>query len=186
MKGSIEGVGKDAPTVTNEHGGKQSASPYRCELLPPHAILAVATVLKGGAEKYGANNWHAITAAENVNHALAHLFAYTAGDGSDAHLEHAATRVLFALDQVLSGRDAKLTAKPFAGILRETLRGDLEAIAGKKPEPLKVGDRVRCRTSGETGPVTKIDGSRVWFRWERDAFQREVWNEAHKLEKLPS
>lgn len=116
MKGSIdtkgvEGVGKDAPTVINEHGGKQSASPYRCELLPPHALLAVAKVLKGGAERYGANNWHAITAAENVNHALAHLFAYTAGDASDSHLEHAATRILFALDQVLSGRDAKLTER---------------------------------------------------------------------------
>lgn len=107
----VEGVGKDAPTTTNAHGGKQSACPCRCDLLPAHAVLAVAKVLKRGADKYGENNWHLISAAENVNHALTHLLAMLAGDGSDDHLEHAACRILFALDQKLSGRDAALTAK---------------------------------------------------------------------------
>ncbi len=107
---TIEGVGKDAPTTTNEHGGKQSDSPYRADLLPAHALLAIAAVMKGGADKYGADNWHKIPAEENVNHALVHLFARRAGDTSDDHLEHAATRLLFALDQVRSGRDAKLRA----------------------------------------------------------------------------
>lgn len=105
---TVEGVGRDAPTEVNEHGGKQSACPYRCDLLPGHALLAVAKVLKHGADKYGADNWHAITAAENLNHALTHLLAMRAGDESDDHLEHAACRILFALDQVLSGRDAAL------------------------------------------------------------------------------
>jgi hypothetical protein len=105
----VEGVGKDAPTRTNEHGGRQSDSPYRADLLPALALLAVAKVLKHGADKYGENNWHLIPAAENVNHALVHLLAIQAGDGSDDHIEHAACRILFALDQVLSGRDAKLT-----------------------------------------------------------------------------
>jgi hypothetical protein len=68
-------------------------------------------VLAAGATKYGENNWHLIPAAENVNHALTHLIARQAGDASDEHLEHAACRILFALDQVLSGRDAKLAAK---------------------------------------------------------------------------
>lgn len=106
----IAGVGKDAPTVTNATGGKQSHSPYRADLLPPHALLAVAEVLKHGADKYGANNWQAITVAENLNHALVHLLAIQAGDTSDEHLEHAATRILFALDQARSGREAKLQA----------------------------------------------------------------------------
>lgn len=107
----VPGVGKDATTKVNEYGGKQSDSPYRADLLPALALLAVAKVLRGGAEKYGENNWHAIPAAENVNHALVHLLARQAGDGSDDHLEHAACRILFALDQVLSGRDASLTEK---------------------------------------------------------------------------
>ena len=106
----VEGVGPDAPTKTNAHGGKQSDSMYRADLLPAHALLAVAAVLKHGADKYGANNWHLIPAEENVNHALVHLLAMQAGDSSDDHLGHAATRILFALDQVRSGRDAKLKA----------------------------------------------------------------------------
>jgi len=108
---TVAGVGADAPTTVNAHGGKQSASPYRSDLLPPHALLAVAAVLKHGADKYGENNWHAIPVADNLNHALTHLYAYAAGDGSDDHLEHAATRILFALDQKRSGREAKLQAK---------------------------------------------------------------------------
>lgn len=108
---SLHGVGPDAPTTVNGHGGKQSSSPYRADLLPPHALLAVARVMASGAQKYGPNNWHLISATENVNHAMVHLLARSAGDESDAHLEHAATRILFALDQVLSGRGAALAAK---------------------------------------------------------------------------
>jgi hypothetical protein len=104
MSNVVEGVGKDAETEVNERGGKQSKSPYRADLLPPLACLAVAKVLKHGADKYGANNWHLISVEENVNHAMVHLLANAAGDGSDDHLEHAACRILFALDQKLSGR----------------------------------------------------------------------------------
>lgn len=102
------GVGKDAPLEVNKHGGKQSRCLYRADLLPAHALLAIAAVMKKGCEKYGEDNWHNITAAENINHAMIHLLALRAGDTSDDHLEHAATRILFALDQVRSGRDAML------------------------------------------------------------------------------
>lgn len=103
--GVLAGVGPDAPIVTNDAGGKQSHSPYRCDLLPPLALLAVAKVLKHGADKYGPNNWHKIPVADHINHALAHLYALAAGDTSDGHLEHAACRILFALDQQLAGRE---------------------------------------------------------------------------------
>lgn len=102
--GGIKGVGKDAPIATNAAGGKQSATPYRCDLLPPHATLAVAEVLAEGAAKYCANNWHKIAVEDHLNHALAHIFADRAGDTQDAHLEHAACRLLMALDQRRSGR----------------------------------------------------------------------------------
>lgn len=107
----VAGVGKDAPVVVNSTGGKQSHSPYRADLLPPHALLAVAAVLKHGADKYGANNWYRIPVAEHLNHALVHLYALAAGDGSDDHIEHAACRILMALDQQRSGRAAALVAE---------------------------------------------------------------------------
>ena len=100
----VEGVGADAPVVMNEQGGRQSDSPYRADLLPPLALLAVAKVLKHGADKYAAWNWHAIPVADHVNHAIVHLLALAAGDTSDAHLDHAACRILFALDSHHAGR----------------------------------------------------------------------------------
>lgn len=101
---ALAGVGKDAPTTTNDKGGKQSHLSYRCDLLPPRATLAVAEVLDHGARKYGANNWHSIPVADHVNHAMVHLFAHLAGDTQDDHLEHAACRLLMALEQHLTGR----------------------------------------------------------------------------------
>jgi hypothetical protein len=95
---TIEGVGPDAPIVANEKGARQSASPFRCDLLPPKAVLAVAKVLKYGADKYGDNNWRGIPLKDHLNHALTHLLAFQAGDTQDAHLEHAACRLLMALE----------------------------------------------------------------------------------------
>lgn len=94
----IEGVGPDTPTVTNEAGAKQSRLAYRADLLPPLAILAVARVLHGGAEKYGPDNWRGIATADHINHAIVHMFAFLAGDAQDEHLAHAVCRLLFALD----------------------------------------------------------------------------------------
>ncbi|AMV28819.1 hypothetical protein VT84_30780 [Gemmata sp. SH-PL17] len=140
----IEGVGKDAPTVTNATGGKQSASPYRADLLPPHALLEVSKVLKEGADKYGENNWHKIPAADNVNHALVHFYAFLAGDASDAHLEHAVTRALFALDQVKSGRDQQMRSRA-----QEMLRP--LTVSDFKP-----GERVRTKY-GHPGTVIEYE-----------------------------
>lgn len=98
MSAIIDGVGTDAPTVTNERGGKQSHSPFRCDLLPPRAVLAVASVLRDGAAKYGDGNWRSIPVGDHLNHALSHVFAWLAGDTQDDHLAHAACRLVFALD----------------------------------------------------------------------------------------
>ena len=94
----VGGVGPDAPTAVNDRGGRQSDTPYRADLLPPLATLAVAAVLKPGAEKYGVNNWHKIPVEDHLNHALVHVFAWLSGDRQDGHLEHAACRVLMALE----------------------------------------------------------------------------------------
>lgn len=91
----------NAPTTTNESGGKQSHLPCRADLFPPRAFLAVSEVLHHGAEKYGASNWRKIPTSDHLNHALTHVMAWLADDQSDDHLAHAACRILFALDQEL-------------------------------------------------------------------------------------
>lgn len=92
------GLGPDAPTVTNERGGRQSHVPYRLDLLPALATLAIGRVLDHGARRYGENNWHRISVKEHLNHAAAHLFAFLSGDEADDHLAHFATRALMALE----------------------------------------------------------------------------------------
>ncbi len=106
----VAGLGPDAPTETNSKGGRQSALPYRADLLPAQATLAVAAVLKTGADKYGETNWHAISVREHLNHVLTHAFAYLAGDASDDHLAHMACRALMALEIQL--RETAERAKP--------------------------------------------------------------------------
>ena len=96
------GVSPDAPVVTNEKGGKQSASPYAFELLPPYAMFQAAEVARHGADKYGEKfgdrNYVKIDSKSHLNHALQHIFAYLAGDTSDNHLAHALVRMMFAVD----------------------------------------------------------------------------------------
>ena len=93
----LSGLGPDAPTITNEQGGKQSHLNYRFDLIDPLTMFALARVCAYGAEKYSAWNWRRIDINSNLNHALTHIFAYLAGDTSDDHLEHAFTRLMFAL-----------------------------------------------------------------------------------------
>ena len=102
----IAGVGPDAPIVTNEVGAKQSHSPYRMDLIDAKALLKIAQVHKQGGDKYGDTNWRGIPVNDHINHALVHIYAHLAGDTSDEHLPHAATRMIFALAQEL---DAKST-----------------------------------------------------------------------------
>ena len=97
----IDGIGPDAETYVNEHGGKQSDSPYRFDLIPERALFEVARVFKEGAEKYGEDNWHKIPVHSQLNHALQHQYAHLAGDTQDEHLIHAACRALMALEVYL-------------------------------------------------------------------------------------
>lgn len=92
----IKGVGKDAPTVTNDQGGKQSKVLYRFDLLDPLAMFEMTNVLTVGAEKYGEDNWRKISVNEHLNHMIIHTYAYLAGDKSDDHLSHIMCRAMFA------------------------------------------------------------------------------------------
>ena len=85
------------PTVTNEKGAKQSGTVCRFDLIPSTALFCIAHVLHYGAERYGEWNWINLTVEDNVNHAIQHLYAWLAGDKTEAHLSHAAVRLMFAL-----------------------------------------------------------------------------------------
>ena len=65
-------------------------------------MFAAATVAQYGAEKYGEDFYHRnytkIPAEEHINHAIAHLYAFLAGDESDDHLGHAIVRAMFAYE----------------------------------------------------------------------------------------
>lgn len=93
-------VGKDLNTVVNKQGGAQSEVFYRFDLIDAPALFTLAKVLDEGAKKYGENNWRKIGSQDHINHALIHLYAYLAGDNQDEHLEHAFTRIMFALGTV--------------------------------------------------------------------------------------
>lgn len=94
----VKGLDPNMPIVINAQGGKQSATPYRVDLIPALAVLRESEVLAGGAIKFGEKNWENITIPEHLNHALQHIFAYLAGDRSDDHLANLACRAHFALD----------------------------------------------------------------------------------------
>lgn len=78
---------------------EMSTSPYRVDLIPPKAILEMAAVFKHDAEKYGEDNWRKLGIETLLNHMLVHAFAYLAGDRSDDHLSHIASRAIMALAQ---------------------------------------------------------------------------------------
>lgn len=89
-------VHPDAPTTTNERGGKQSHVPVRFDLIDGKAMFAMAAVLHDGAEKYSPGNWRLIPTRDHLNHALMHIYAYLSGDRTDDHLSHALCRITFA------------------------------------------------------------------------------------------
>lgn len=95
---------KEEPVYTNAQGGKQSDIPYRCDLIPPLALLEIAKVFKQGADKYGEGNAQFITVQENLNHALSHIYT-SLGNPTANHLEelsHAACRIMMALNKYLT------------------------------------------------------------------------------------
>lgn len=81
-------------------GAVRSDSVENCryDLISPIGLAAVAETCAEGARKYGDWNWEkGMPVHDLLNHAIAHIYRFLAGDRSEAHLAHAAWNVLAAI-----------------------------------------------------------------------------------------
>jgi hypothetical protein len=87
-------------------GAKADSGKPRTDLLPPRALLALASVLGKGAVKYGDDNWHKVPGRRRryLGAALRHTFAYMAGEVYDADTgEHHLACAMASLAFVVEG-----------------------------------------------------------------------------------
>ena len=96
----MTGLDNNQRITTNDNGGMQHFRPYRAQALPPRALIEVSKVRYIGYSElgYDDDNYKSIPKEEHIGRALIHIFAYLAGDTSNNHLAHAATRILMALE----------------------------------------------------------------------------------------
>jgi hypothetical protein len=71
---------------------------FRYDLVSPIGLREVARTCAEGAAKYDDFNWErGMPTHDLLNHAIAHIYAFLAGDRSEPHLPHAAWNLLAAI-----------------------------------------------------------------------------------------
>ena len=71
---------------------------YRYDLVSPIGLREVARACAEGAAKYSDFNWErGMPVHDLLNHAIAHVYQYLAGDRREPHLGHAAWNLLAAI-----------------------------------------------------------------------------------------
>ncbi len=76
----------------------------RFDLLPWHAMRAVAYIQGKGAEKHGANTWQEVPLEQHLSACLSHIAHWGAGetidgDTGESHLWNALTRLSYVVEQ---------------------------------------------------------------------------------------
>ena len=70
----------------------------RYDLISPIGLRRLAETCDEGAQKYGDYNWErGMPIGEMLNHAVAHIYNYLAGDRTEDHLAHAAWNLFGAM-----------------------------------------------------------------------------------------
>lgn len=90
----------NAPTVTNEQGGSQSALNHDWSLIDWDVMAMVESVLREGAAKRGRENWKCVPATDHVKHAVEHTIAALRSSYVEERCEHlinAICRCMFAV-----------------------------------------------------------------------------------------
>lgn len=93
------------PDINETVGRKDDNEKLRYDLVPPHALAQITSVLTFGAKKYADDNWRKVPDPERryVAAAMRHIEAYRAGETLDketgvSHLAHAACCLMFLLE----------------------------------------------------------------------------------------
>jgi hypothetical protein len=94
--------GADRPGTTAKFGTgavrSDTFEEFRYDLVSPIGLREVARACAEGAEKYGDWNWEkGMPVHDLLNHAIAHIYGFLAGDRSEPHLGHAAWNLLSAI-----------------------------------------------------------------------------------------
>lgn len=102
-QGAAPSVPSSPPAADNikrfETGAVRSADRegQRYDLISPIGLRRLAETCHEGAVKYSDFNWErGMPVSEMLNHAIAHIYNYLAGDRSEDHLAHAAWNLLGA------------------------------------------------------------------------------------------
>lgn len=125
------------PRHKYQTGAERSADcdDVRYDLISPVGLRALAKTYAEGAEKFGSHNWeNGMPAADMLNHAVSHIFAFLGGDKTEDHLAHAAWNILGAIHSL----------ELWPELNNDMLRGEHCAVppAAKRPKAGSVGSPV--------------------------------------------
>lgn len=91
---------------------KRSDKP-RYDLIPPHALLRVATLYAKGADKYGESNWHlGIPTQDMIASAMRHLEAWRRGEMEEDHLAAVVWNILAIMQYEEEKRSTAVYFRP--------------------------------------------------------------------------